>query len=345
MTRSTAFMSISIATLMITASGAGAQEMKLEEIGSIANLSAAQIKPNTIAFNDHRRDELVDPETGLIKFEEWTQAQPTQKELLSLYPTYSEPKISSTVDGVKKTYTDKLSMYVLESRFMLPKAPTGIDLSRYVSVPFLEKIDSAIKHRAIETSDVIPATNPEYAFNQNPSRTWCAAAMQSACIQSHYQLEGKLPSAINLANMLMEGKKHADYLEFQSELRVAPEQDVNQDKIRKLTGLDVPVAGVLEQNIFYVNQVMEFGKFFAVLQQHPTDNTKTIVTAYMTLAIKTKVLDRKKQFERVPVLRNLVPAQVLMGNSSFNTGNSLSAGLPKYSRNQIVAVANMLARD
>ena len=65
----------------------------------------------------------------------------------------------------------------------------------------------------------------------------------------------------------------------------------------------------------------------------------------MALAIKNKVLDRKKQFERVPVLRNLVPAQVLMGNSSFNTGKSLSAGLPSYSRNQIVAVANILVRD
>ena len=40
------------------------------------------------------------------------------------------------------------------------------------------------------------------------------------------------------------------------------------------------MVGVLEQNIFYVNQVMEFGKFFAVLQQNRTDSTKTIVTAY-----------------------------------------------------------------
>ena len=340
-----AILAIPVAALAATVSFAGAQELKLEEVGSFAAVRPVQIKPNTIAFNDHRRDEMVDPETGLIRFEEWERAHPTQKQYLSLYPNYSEPKINATVDGIAKSYKDKLSMYVLEARFVLAKAPTAIDLSQYASVAFLEKIDSAIKHRVISVADVIPASNPEYAFNQNPERAWCAVATQSVCIQSRYQLEGKLPSGIQLANMLMEGKKHADFLEFQSELRVVPLQDINQDNLKKLTGLDTPVVGVLEQNIFYVNQVMEFGKFFAVLQQNPTDNTKTIATAYMALAIKNKVLDRKKQFERVPVLRNLLPAQVLMGNSSFNTGKSLSAGLPSYSRNQIVAVANILARD
>ena len=319
------------------------RKRRLEEVGSIA-ARPAQI-PSTIAFNDHRRDEVVDSETGLIRFEDWERAQPVQKQFLSLYPSYSEPKINVTVDGIAKSYKDKLSMYVLEARFVLGKAPNAVDLSKYVSVSFLDKIDSNIKHREITAGDVIPVINPEFAFNKNPERAWCATATQLACIQSRYQLEGKLPSGIQLANMLMEGKKHADYLEFQSELRVVPLQDINQDNLKKLTGLDAPVIGVLEQNIFYVNQVMEFGKFFAVLQQNPADNTKTIATAYMALAIKNRVLDRKKQFERVPVLRNLVPAQVLMGNSSFNTGKSLSAGLPSYSRNQIVAVANILARD
>jgi hypothetical protein len=47
----------------------------------------------------------------------------------------------------------------------------------------------------------------------------------------------------------------------------------------------------------------------------------------------------------VPVLRNLVPAQVLVGKSSFNTGNSISAGLPDYTRNRIKAVAEFLDRE
>ena len=50
----------------------------------------------------------------------------------------------------------------------------------------------------------------------------------------------------------------------------------------------------------------------------------------------------KREFEKVPVLRNLVPAQVLMGQSSFNSGESISAGLPKYARNEIRTIAGLL---
>jgi hypothetical protein len=45
------------------------------------------------------------------------------------------------------------------------------------------------------------------------------------------------------------------------------------------------------------------------------------------------------------VLRNLVPGQVLVGKSSFNTGTSISAGLPSYARNQIKAVAGILEQE
>jgi hypothetical protein len=37
--------------------------------------------------------------------------------------------------------------------------------------------------------------------------------------------------------------------------------------------------------------------------------------------------------------------QVLLGNSSFNTGASISAGLPVYARNRIRAIAEALNRD
>ena len=40
----------------------------------------------------------------------------------------------------------------------------------------------------------------------------------------------------------------------------------------------------------------------------------------------------------------LLPAQVLMGNSSFNTGNSISAGLPVYARNRIATFADALTK-
>ena len=105
------------------------------------------------------------------------------------------------------------------------------------------------------------------------------------------------------------------------------------------------MTGALEQSIFHVNQMMQFGKFLALLQPHPGDPNRTVVTTFMALAIETDVLEKKKEYESVPVLRNLVPAQVLVGKSSFNTGNSISAGLPDYARNRIKAIAAILDKE
>ena len=61
-----------------------------------------------------------------------------------------------------------------------------------------------------------------------------------------------------------------------------------------------------------------------------------------TARIESSVLDKQKKYAMVPVLRNLVPAQVLGGKSSFNSGTSLSAGLPVYARNSVKAIASIL---
>jgi hypothetical protein len=166
------------------------------------------------------------------------------------------------------------------------------------------------------------------------------------CIQSRYQLEGKLPTGIMLANKLKdEGKKITDYMDFQSELRVVPAQELNQTGLATLTGINSTVTGALEQSIFYVNQVMQFGKFLAVFQQHPTDPGKTVVSAFIVLAVHSDLMEKKKEYENIPVLRNMLPGQVLAGKSSFNTGTSISAGLPDYTRNQVKAIAAILEKE
>jgi hypothetical protein len=90
---------------------------------------------------------------------------------------------------------------------------------------------------------------------------------------------------------------------------------------------------------------MRFGKFIALIQKHPTDANKSLATTFMALAVKSNLLEMKKEYASYPVLRNLVPAQVLSGKSSFNTGTSLSAGLPDYTRNRLKGIAALLERD
>jgi hypothetical protein len=329
------------------ASSARAQtpEFRIEEASSLTSLAVEGLKPKTIAFVDRPSDELIDPDVGLIRFEDWAQAKPLEKQFLTPFPSYLEPTVEVTVDGVRKRFKEKLHMYVGEARFALARPPDSIDLASFVSLPFVERIDPAVKHSLITPADAISAKDPRAAHNQHPLRRWCEARPVTICIHSRYQFEGKLPIGIKIANKLREGaKKIADYLEFESELTFRPPAEVAEMGLANLTGLDTPAAGALEQNIFYVNQVMQFGKLLAVFQAHPTDAKQTVVTVFIALAVESGVLGKKKEFVKVPVLRNLVPAQVLAGKSSFNSGNSISAGLPVYARNQVKAIASILER-
>ncbi|OLB68829.1 MAG: hypothetical protein AUI16_30745 [Alphaproteobacteria bacterium 13_2_20CM_2_64_7] len=324
---------------------AGAQEFRIEEAASPAELAVDRLKPRTIAFIDRPSEELIDPDTGLIRFEDWAQARPLEKQFLTPFPSYLEPTVEATVDGVRKRFKEKLHMYVGEARFALARPPSAIDLASFVALPFVERIDPAIKHKLIAPAETVSAKDPRAVHNQHPLRRWCETRPVAICIHSRYQFEGKLPVGIQIANKLREGaKKIPDYLELESELTLRPPAEVTEMGLAALTGLDTPPAGALEQNIFYVNQVMQFGKLLAVFQVHPTDAKQTVVTVFIALAVESNVLAKKKEFVKVPVLRNLVPAQVLAGKSSFNSGNSISAGLPIYARNQVKAIAAILER-
>ncbi|HVG50827.1 MAG TPA: hypothetical protein VM867_04255 [Xanthobacteraceae bacterium] len=332
-----------VCLLLVTAQPVQAQEIKLEEVAAADKIDPAQLKPKTVAFSDHNKDPLIDPGTGLIKFTDWANARPVQKQLLSLYPAYEEPtwKLAGG-----KTRKHRLHMYVAETRFIVSRSPAAINLSRYATVAFLERVDPAIKSQTIASSDAIPNKEKEAVSSKRPDRPWCDGKGTSVCIQSRYKLEGKLPIGIMLLNKIRDSdRKVADYLEFQSEMRVLEPADIDETVMKKLTNVDTPVTGVLEQSVFHVNQIMQFGKFLAVFQKHPSDAEKTVVSAFIVLAVESDILEKRKEYDKVPVLRNLVPAQVLSGNSSFNTGNSISAGLPLYARTRVKAIATLLEND
>jgi hypothetical protein len=341
-------MRYSIALLigLVTTAGesTAAQEFQIVRVNSVSGFAIDQLKPNTIIFNDGRAD---DTSNGFVRFDDWSRLKPIQKQYMALYPTYTEQTVTRVIDGVSKTYRDEMQLYIVEARLKVSRPPSSIDLKRYTTLPFIENVDPAIKHQLIKSSDTTPLTSDEkYMANANPDRKWCEGPSVTACVRSHYKLEGKLPIGIALANKIREGdKKIFPFIDFESEMRLYTPTDEESVGIKKLTGLDAPISGVLEQSMFYVNQVMRFGKFMAVFQQNPNEANSTIVTVTIAVAVSSTTLDSKKKYQDVPVLKNLVPLQVLMGNSSFNTGSSISAGLPVYVRNRIKALAGILDHE
>jgi len=320
-----------------------AQPFRIVEVASVANTPVGQIAPQTIAFSDHKDDNVTDRTSGLIKFEDWAQTRPVQKQFLGLYPTYDEPVLGLGTSA--KPHKKRLHVYVAEGRFALKRPAASLKLGQYATLDFLQRIDPAIKHKVIAAADVGPNKNAQ-AANHNPARRWCESVGTVVCIESTYKLEGKLPLGISLVNKLKEhGKKYADTSEFQSELRVVPQAEIDDAGYRKLTGVDGPIVGALEQNIVQVNEVMQFGKFLGVFQQHPSDPNATVVTAFMVLGVESDLFEKKKEYAQTPVLRNLIPAQVISGNSTFNTGSSISSGLPNYARNRLKAIAEILEKE
>ena len=299
-----------------------------------------------IIFSDHKGDELADPGTGLDPLRGLGARPPAAEAAAGLHPGYVEPTVNVTLHGVTKPYKKKLHMYVAEARFVLPKA-AALDRPS----PLRDACRSC--RRSTPRSAIARSRPPTRCRRRSRRRPTTATptgagARRRARSASTRTTTSKASCrwAIKLANKLEEGgKKIAEAIDFQSELRVLSGAEAAQPALMRLTGLDQPVAGALEQNLFFVNQIMSFGKLLAVFQPHPSDPGKTVVTALMALGVKSDVLEKKKEFERVPVLRNMVPAQVLVGNSSFNTGTSISAGLPKYVRNRIQAIAGILERE
>jgi hypothetical protein len=320
-------------------------DYRIEEVGALAAVDPTRLKPGVIAFTDSSNNDVANAGSVLIPFEDWARARPVQKQFLSLTPSYVERSITVMRNGVAGQSKERLHMYVAEARFSLTKPPQGVELAQYASLPFLERVDPAIKHRLISPAELKTGRDAGSAGDRDPHREWCGG--NAICLQSRYQLEGKLPAGIRLVNKVRESSKQpiAEYLEFQSEIRMLTANDIDQAEMAKLTELKTPVTAAVEQTIFRVNQIMQFAKFLVVLQAHPGDRGKSVVTAFMVLAIRSDLLEKKKEYERVPVLRNLLLAQVLAGRSSFNSGNAISAGLPQYTRNRIKAIAELLERE
>jgi len=200
---------------------AAAQDFRIEDSGAARLADVAQLKPGVIAFSDQWGGDAVDPGGVLIRFEDWANKRPVQKKFLALFPAYVEPTIAKPANGGGPV-VEKLYMYVAQARFVLDRAPAAIDLSHYVTLPVLERIDPAIKHKLISAADVVPFNDDPGAGNDNPDRKWCTGRATSICIQSSYKLEGKIPIGVLLVNKLRDSVKKVAWGEAFSILTVSP---------------------------------------------------------------------------------------------------------------------------
>jgi len=164
---------IAFLALIGFASAASADAFRIEDVPSARNTDVAQLKPETIAFSDKPAGDSAEANLDLVRFEDWARDHPNEKKFLALYPSYVEPTINRTDSGKDnakpedtkpdtggakpdnaaakpdnagaKPVVEKLYVYVAQARFVIDRAPGTIDLTHYVTLDFLGRIDPAMR--------------------------------------------------------------------------------------------------------------------------------------------------------------------------------------------------------
>jgi hypothetical protein len=341
---------ILFALLLLVATDAMAERV-IEEVNSTTfdQISARQMDNSKIYFTYTEK-----PGT----FANWSQNSPVETEFLTIFPNYTEPKFIKRKGA--RPETENLHVYIAKGKAVLNRKIDENDLRQMITLERIASMDRDIKHMEIDSSRFLsniagqsglknfrwPECDPtgESIFRYQreldlkvlnpPNREWCSDSERSTCVESCFLFSDVLWNmGVKINNTFAEDQK--DYgVASQSEVRYF----VNEAEMEKLysvanlTGLNAPVTGVLEQNIFYVNQVIQTGKVLAVFQQHPDDPGKTIMTSFIMIGL------RSHSWEKYPQLRD-----VLMGREFvLNHGRSIMLGLPKYSQNMAKAIIQKL---
>lgn len=290
--------------------------------------AAALPAPGTIVYTEQTD----------LKFEDFRKTPASN--LLGLFPGYQEPitphkdKNGTVIDA-----TEELTMYIAKTRMVLstPSAQIAGKLPRLLDVNNLTKLDPSVKHKMITPADLITKQVPgnvtafswcEGRFDKPKKETkmdhlkgqpWCEGR-NVACVESCYVFPSLVQNALSLIKGATGGDKEDDGVGTQSEVRVfASEAEyAKKQPLSTLTGLNTPVVGVVEQNVFYLNLIAQYSKLVVVLQQHPTDSNATVMTAILTVGIKTRSLKKY-----APALG----AALKQGYSKFP---GLLSGIPRY---------------
>jgi hypothetical protein len=327
---------------------AQSRAIKSMEGDQFDSLGFMQMDTKTIYYTDK-----------ILAFGNWSQQAPLERKALVLYPGYDEPTVTLVKNGVRKQQVESLMVFVSRFKLVLNKAPGQIQLKNLINLDTIGRFDNEIQHVQIQQNQLMsavagkgqianfqwcnktgnnifrPAREIELSYTNPKNRNWCADSARSICVESCYLFNKYWYEGVKVVNLALEEAEKKDYgIALQSEIRYfSNEQELGLSvPVAQLTGLNTAVRGGLEQNMFYFDQVLEFGKIVAVLQDQPGDPGKTAATVFFVVGIKRRTYN---QFGEVK--------KVLLGQSKlFNTDTGITAGLPVFTQNMVKQIANIL---
>lgn len=354
---------IAILAVNLTAPSAYAHHtVEAKSTADFDALTLEQMDPAKLYFDDGAKD-AQGGDQDPITFAEWTEKSPVQAEYLALWKGYAEPEIPMR-DGIRTTKKN-LTVFVSRAKAILNKPAASINFAGMINIDFIRGLDATFMHEEINDPHVLMPNSagkgPVRAFHwcnkdgqspitrqtretnlemlNPPGRQWCENSERSKCVESCYVFSQVWTEFVTFANgAFVDPTDQKDMgVATQSEIRyyLSEEEMGMSTPVSQLTGVNSKVTGVLRQNIFYVNQAIQFGTITAIFQEYPGDPSKTIVTSYFTFAIGTSTWSGYKG----------MLSEILMGRGGgLNTEEGITSGLPKYTQATALSILNILEK-
>lgn len=353
--------SFSLISLIGAQSAFADRVVKETDSSTFNQLTAADLNTNTLVYS----------KIPVEEFPMWRVHNPADGALLGLYPDYVEPNVVFQKDGQPTTVFEPLVIYETKVKTVLnvPSAMIAAKLPGMVTLQKIEQLDATVKHKVISRDELIqnvvgqkPVTNFDWCGAGNierpkkevdlshlKSHDFCQNTPNSLCVESCYIFGPEWRTGLTVA-IAMSGAKdmldskisgekkesdRKDYgIAFQSEARYfeSEAQYGNATPLSELTHIATPVRGILEQNMFYFNQIFQYGKVLVVFQDDPQDPNKTIVTNFGVLGIKARSWSKYGS----------VMPEILDGTSIFNMGEGLTLGVPNFAQSMAGQTARMM---
>ena len=255
-------------------------------------------------------------------------------------------------------------MFIASTKFLLPKSAANVDLKNMLNISFVQSLDLALKHDRLDPNGIMPIVAGSGQVNnfrtlcdpngewikrpaleidlkvlQRPGQPWCSDPSRSVCIQSCYVFEGAYFGGVTGYNAVSSAEEQKDLgMASESELRYFTSEAEMGMKlpIASLTGIDTPTRGILEQNMFYFNQLMQYGKVVVFVQEHPTDANQSVVSAFVVFGVQTTAFNKQKLKWSVK--------DILLGKSIFNGGKGITRGLNYYTADLAQKLAEIMSK-
>lgn len=295
------------------------------------------------------------------------------RDVLGLFRGYSDPILNYREAGVIKSTPANLIVYQTTVKTVINKPANTLNLAMLLQPDIIQKFDAEIQHRPLPANETMPMVAGRGPVNNfkwckdpdgapyikladyelpinymKPDHALCANSGRAVCFESCLHFSDSTWQTVIKKYNNAKTKRGAEPSELkdlgigmQMEIRYFASEAEYGQNLRAVTGVSTPVRGVIEINMFYFNQVFQFGKIVAVFQDSPTNPNQTILSSLNALGVREKTWKKGLHLGFI----DLDVGRVVQGRMlGVNTKKGLTAGVPTFTSDITKSIADILEK-